>query len=298
MDGELATMPDAAAELVSVAASDDEAEPLLVLRPETGWAALDLREVWQYRDLLFTLAGRDIKVRYKQTSLGIAWVILQPLVAAGILSFVFGKIAKMPSDGLPYILFSYAGMQGWTLFSNVLNRSSSCLVGNAHLISKVYFPRLVLPLSTLPSILLDFAVAMGMMAVLLAIYHVVPGWGLLLLPVWMAILIMLAMGVGLWLAALMVSYRDVGYVLPVAMQLLMYASPVAYAASAVPAGKLRTIYFLNPLAGLLDAFRWSLLGKGSPQWMTLLAAGAGSAMIMVLGAVAFKRMERKFADVI
>ncbi len=283
--------------LSSTASQDSEEEPLLVIRPTSGLASLNLREVWPYRDLLLTLAERDIKVRYKQTSLGVIWVVLQPLLAAGIFSFVFGMVAKLPSDGLPYFLFAYAGMQGWTLFSNVLNRCSSCLVGNAHLISKVYFPRLILPLSSLASVLLDFGVAMGMMAVLMVVYQVVPGWGLLLLPVWMGILIALAMGIGLWLAALMVQYRDVGYVLPVAMQMLMYASPVAYSATAVPE-KYQTLYFLNPLAGLLDAFRWSLLGVGSPRWDALLVSAVASLAALAFGAFAFKKMERKFADTI
>jgi lipopolysaccharide transport system permease protein len=272
-------------------------EPLMVIRPTSGFAALQLHELFPFRDLLFALAARDIKIRYKQTSLGVIWVILQPLVAAGIFSFVFGKVAKMPSDGLPYLLFSFAGMQGWSLFNNVVNRTSSCLVGNGHLISKVYFPRLILPLSALPSILLDFTIAMAMLAVLMVIYHVVPGWGLLLLPVWMAILVFLATGIGLWLAALMVSYRDVGYILPVTMQMLMYASPVAYAASAVPE-QYRVLYFLNPLAGLLDAFRWSLLGVGAPMWGTLGISAGVSVVVLVVGAFMFKKMERKFADVI
>lgn len=277
--------------------TESVAVPPLVIRPTRGFAALNLGDIWHYRDLFWTLAGRDIKVRYKQTSLGVLWVVLQPLLAAGIFSFVFGKVAKMPSDGLPYLLFSFAGMQGWSLFNNVLNRTSTCLVGNGHLISKVYFPRLILPLSTLGSILLDFTIAMGMLAVLLVVYHVSPGWGLLLLPVWMLLLISLAMGIGLWLAALMVSYRDVGYILPVAMQMLMYASPVAYAASAVPQ-QYQTLYFLNPLAGLLDAFRWSLLGAGSPRWGVLAVSAAVSAIMLVIGAFMFKKMERRFADVI
>lgn len=274
-----------------------DAKPHLVIRPTSGLAALNLNEIWPYRDLLVTLAERDIKIRYKQTALGVIWVILQPLVAAGIFSFVFGSIANLPSDGVPYFLFAYAGMQGWTLFSNVLTRSSGCLVGNAHLVSKVYFPRFILPLSTLGAILLDFTVAMGMMAVLMIMYQVVPGWGLLLLPVWMGILISFAMGIGLWLAALMVQYRDVGYILPVAMQMLMYASPVAYASSAVPE-RYQSLFFLNPLAGILDAFRWSLLGVGTPRWDMLAVSAIVSVAVLFLGAFAFKKMERKFADTI
>jgi lipopolysaccharide transport system permease protein len=271
--------------------------PLLKIRPTTSWAAIDFREVWNFRDLAFALAGRDLKLRYKQTVLGVVWVVLQPLLAAGVFTFVFGKVAKMPSDGLPYFLFSYAGLLGWNLFFNTVTKTSACLVGNSHLISKVFFPRLVLPLSTVPSTLVDFAVAAAMMAVLMAIYHVAPGPGLMLLPVWMALLLLLSLGIGLVTAALAVSYRDVTYILPVVLQLLMYGSPIAYAASVVPA-RLRTYYNLNPLAPLLEGFRWSLLRRGelSPRFLAL--ATITSILLFVAGLYSFKRMEKKFADVI
>src|SRR5205085_9780917 len=155
-------------------------EPLLRIRPSRGWAAVNVRELWQFRDLLMSLAGRDLKLRYKQTALGVIWVILQPLMAAGIFSFVFGKVARLPSDGIPYLLFSFAGLLGWNLFANTLTKTSGCLTGNAQLISKVFFPRLILPLSTVPSVLVDFAVSAGMMAVLMAVYRVAPGWNLFL----------------------------------------------------------------------------------------------------------------------
>jgi lipopolysaccharide transport system permease protein len=274
-----------------------EPKPLLVIRPTSGWAALNLKEIWPYRDLLWTLASRDIKVRYKQTSLGVIWVVLQPLLAAGIFSFVFGKIANLPSDGLPYILFSYSGLQAWTLFATILNRTSGCLVGNDHLITKVYFPRLILPLSSLPSALLDFIIAMGMMAVLLIAFRVAPRWELLFLPVWMLILMVLATGTGLWLAALMVAYRDVRHMLPVGTQMLLYASPVAYAVSVVPEDY-RTLYYLNPLSAPLDAFRWSLLRSGYPPWWALVWSASLGALALVLGAIMFKRMERTFADIV
>ena len=271
--------------------------PTMTLRASSGWVALNLPEIWKFRDLLFSLAGRDLRLRYKQTALGVVWVVLQPLMAAGIFSFVFGKVARMPSDGLPYFLFSYAGLMGWNLFSATVTKVSGSLVGNAHLIAKVFFPRMVLPLSSLPSVLIDFGVAVAMMAVLLVVYGVAPGWGLALLPVWIVILLLLATGLGLCLASLMVSYRDVAYVLPVALQILLYASPIAYAVSAVPV-HLRVWYDLNPLAGLLEAMRWSILGHGTMNWPLLGYSAGISVAVMLLGLFSFKRMERQFADVI
>jgi lipopolysaccharide transport system permease protein len=286
---------------VSSTLAKPPAKPLLSLRPPRGWTAMNLAEVWRFRDLLVTLAGRDLKVRYKQTALGVIWVVLQPLLAAGVFSMVFGKIGNMPSDGIPYFLFSYAGMLGWNLFSNVLSRSSACLVGNANLISKVYFPRLVLPLSTVGSALVDYAVSIGMLAVLMVIYHVQPSWGLLMLPAWTAVLLLLSLGIGLFAAALTVSYRDVQYVLPVALNIFLFASPVAYsakyAASRLPP-QFQTAYFLNPLAPLMESYRCSILGTSpAPGWALWISIGISIAAFWI-GAVAFKQMERKFADVI
>jgi len=273
------------------------AKPYLTIKPTSGWQAINLRELWQFRDLLVTLAQRDVKLRYRQTALGALWVLLQPLMAAGIFSFVFGKVAKLPSDGLPYFVFSYAGLLGWNAFSSTLTKASGCLLQNANLVSKVYFPRLVLPLSVVFSTLIDFAVALGLMAVLMAVYHVVPTAALLLLPVWLALIVLLAVGVGLYAAALTVTYRDVQYVLPVVTQFLLYASPVAYAVSAVPA-HLRLVYFVNPLSGLLEAFRWSLLGTGHLDARIVAYSVAVTMLVFVGGALSFKKMERKFADVI
>jgi lipopolysaccharide transport system permease protein len=269
----------------------------MTLRASSGWVALNLGELWKFRDLIFTLASRDLRLRYKQTALGVIWVVLQPLMAAGIFSFVFGKVAQMPSDGLPYFLFSYAGLLGWNLFSASVTKVSGSLVGNAHLISKVFFPRLVLPLSTVPSVLVDFGVAAGMMTVLMFLYGIVPGWGLLLAPVLIAILLLFAMGIGLCAASLTVSYRDVAYVLPVVLQILLYASPVAYAVSAVPV-HLRYWYQWNPLSGLLEALRFSILGRGSLDWSLLGYAAVASLAVAALGLFSFKRMERRFADII
>lgn len=271
--------------------------PHLSIRPPGRWSPLALAEIWRYRDLFVTLAARDVKLRYRQTALGITWVILQPLLAAAIFTFVFGRVARMPSDGIPYMVFAYAGLLGWTAFNSTLTKSSACIVQNSQLVSKVFFPRMILPLSTVFSTLIDFAVALGVMAALMAWYGVAPGWGVLLLPVWLALLIALAVGLGLYTSALMVSYRDLQYAIPVMVQMLLYASPVAYAVSAVPAS-VRSYYFLNPLAGLLEAFRWSLLGHGQLQWQYVAYAAAVTAVTFVWGAYSFKRMEQRFADVI
>ncbi len=274
-----------------------ETAPLLIIQPESGWTAVNLPELWQFRDLLFTLAGRDLRLRYKQTALGIVWVVLQPLLAAGIFSFVFGRVARMPSDGLPYFVFSYAGLLGWNLFNGTLTKVSGSLVGNSHLISKVFFPRLILPLSAVPSVLVDFGVAAAMMIALLVLHGISISWNFLLLPVWIGLLLALATGIGLWSASLMVSYRDVGYVLPVALQLLLYASPVAYPASAVPLS-LQALYQCNPLVAVLEAFRWSLLGRGELNGWALGWAVALTGAVFLVGVFSFKRMERTFADVI
>ncbi len=277
-------------------------KPYLTIQPTAGWQAINLRELWQFRDLLTTLAQRDVKLRYRQTALGVVWVILQPLLAAGIFSFVFGKIANLPAPkGIPYLVFSYAGLLAWNAFNSTLGKASGCLLTNSNLVSKVYFPRLALPLSTVFSTLIDFGVALLMMIVLMVINHVVPTVAVLLLPVWLLLILMLAMGIGLYMSALMVSYRDVQYVLPVLTNFLLYASPVAYtlsyALTKIPPA-FQAFYFLNPMAGLLEGFRWSLLGHQP----LLIAPAIGGAVISILvfigGAFSFKKMERKFADVI
>lgn len=284
-------IPDAAA------AAGPKPVPALIIRPPSGWVAINFREVWLFRDLLWTLAGRDLKVRYKQTALGVVWVVLQPVIAAIIFAMVFGVIAKMPSEGGHYFLFAFTGLLGWNLFSNVLSRSSACLVGNVNLISKVFFPRLVLPLSTVGSALVDYAVSLGMLVIFMFVYRVAPGWRLLLLPVWTLVLLMLSLGIGLFAAALTVSYRDVQYVLPVAMNILMYASPVAYSATNVPKS-IGLYYNLNPLAGVMEAYRWSVLGRTAPQVWAVAYSCLFGVVILWIGAVAFKQMERQFADII
>ena len=271
--------------------------PLVRIRPPSRWTSLGIQEIVEFRDLLGSLTMRDIKLRYKQTLLGVAWVVLQPLLAAGIFTFVFGLIAKLPSDGVPYFLFSFAGMLGWNLFSNILTRAGACLVTNANLISKVFFPRLVLPFSCLGSSLVDFAVSAVMMGLLMLCYRVSPGRAILLLPLWLLLLSAAGLGVGLWTAALSVSYRDVQYVLPVFVQCLLLSSPIPYGASAVPK-KLLMFYYLNPLSAPLEACRWALLGTAPPPMKWLIYSASLSLAMLIFSLVAFKRMERKFADVI
>jgi lipopolysaccharide transport system permease protein len=267
--------------------------PMTRIRPVSGLQAGDLAQVWQFRDLLLAFAARDLKLRYRQTALGIAWVVLQPLIAAGIFSFVFGKIAKLDIS----FLSTYTGLLAWNAFSSTLTKASGCLVQNSGLISKVFFPRLVLPLSTLLATLVDFLVGLAVLAVLMVFYKTPPSFAILLMPLWLALILMLATGCGLYASALMVSYRDVQHMLPVIIPFLLYASPVAYPVSQVPL-RYRDWYDLNPLSGLLDAFRWSLLGGGMPEWR---AAGWGAAAALAAlagGIYAFKKMERSFADVI
>ena len=271
--------------------------PLVRIRSASGPAALDLTELWRFRDLLFVLAGRDIRVRYKQTLLGSTWVVLQPLLTAGIFSFVFGTVANLPSDGIPYFIFAYSGLLAWNAFNGTASKASGALVGNAHLVGKVYFPRLILPLSTMGSTLVDFAVSAALLAVLLPVYGIAFHAGLLLLPLWLALMLVLALGIGLMAGSLAVRYRDVGRVLGVFLGLLLFVSPVSYAASAVPE-RFRAVYSLNPLVGYIDTFRWSLLGTGSLDWRALAYSVLVSVVVLAAGLALFKRLERGFADVI
>lgn len=273
------------------------AAPQVKIRPPGPFSPLALGELWQYRDLFMALAVRDVKLRYKQTALGVIWVILQPLMGAIIFTLVFNKVAKLESGALPYIVFAYAGLLGWNAFNSTLTKASACVVQNSQLVSKVFFPRLILPLSTVLSTLIDFAVGMAVMVILMAWYGVVPGVGILLLPVLLGLLILLAVGLGLYTSALMVQYRDLQYAIPVLMQFLLYASPVGYAVSAVPE-KWRSLYFLNPITGLLETFRWSLLGHGGLNLGYLGYSAAVVVGLFIFGTFAFKRMERRFADVI
>jgi lipopolysaccharide transport system permease protein len=271
--------------------------PLVVIRPTHGWRSLDLREIWRFRDLLLMFAIRDLKLRYRQTALGVAWVVIQPLLGAGIFALVFGRVAKLPDAGMPYFLLAYAGLLGWNLFQGTLSRAGSSLVAHAHLVSKVFFPRVIVPLAAVCSAGIDTLIALLLLLILIPAYGVTLTPAFALVPLWLLLLQILALGLGLYAAALSVSYRDVTHIMPVVVQFLLYASPVGYRASHVP-DTFRTLYLLNPLAGLLEALRWSLLGGAPPRWANVGYAALVSCAVLVAGAFAFRRMERKLAEVI
>jgi len=268
-----------------------------IIEPRKGWAPVDLKKIWNYRELLYFLTKRDIKVRYKQTVLGGLWAIIQPLFTMIVFTLLFGRLAKMPSDGIPYPVFVYAGLLPWTYFSNALSASGNSLVGSANLITKVYFPRLIVPASASLAGLLDFFVAMLVLGVLMIYYQFVPGFGVLLFPVLVGLTFLCAVGAGLWLSALNVQYRDIRYVIPFLVQLWMFVSPVIYPVSMIEQ-KYQWLLALNPMGGVIKAYRASLLGHLPIDWFLL---GISSVIIIVLfisGLFYFKRMERTFADVV
>jgi lipopolysaccharide transport system permease protein len=268
------------------------------LRPTRGWVSIDLGEIIAFRDLLAEFARRDIKLRYRQTVLGVAWVVLQPLLAAAMLTFAFSVVAGVKTTGTPPFLLTYAGLIAWNIFGWTLGKTSVSMVGNAYLISKVYFPRLILPLSGTISTLLDVAISLAVFGVLLITYGVGVGWPILMLPVWMGLLLCFALGAGLIAAALTVEYRDVQHILPVLIPFALYASPVAYEMSQIPEGYRSLVYLLNPLAPLITGCRWSLLGRPPAPAAYVLWSAAVSVALFVAGAAIFRRTERKLADVI
>lgn len=282
----------------TAAASSSPHRPHLTIRPASGWAALDLRELFQFRDLLLVLAARDVRLRYRQTVLGVLWVVLQPLIAALIFTFVFDHMAKMSSGGVPYFLFAFAGQLAFGAFASTLTKASGSLVGNAQLVSKVFFPRLILPLSTVFSTFVDFAVGFGLLTVFMAFFRTAPGWGIITMPLWLFLIVLMSVGLGLMAGALMVTYRDVAYILPVILNFLLFASPVGWMLSRIPEGYRTAYLLLNPLASLIAAFRWSVFGKGDVPWGFVAYAAAAALALFIAGALAFSARERGFADVI
>jgi lipopolysaccharide transport system permease protein len=270
--------------------------PHVKIRPSSRWQAINFREIWNFRDLIHILAGRDVKLRYRQTALGVIWVVMQPLLGATIFAFLSGVIAKTPTDG-PRFPFTFASFLAWTAFSQTLLRVSSCLVSNANLVSKVYFPRLVLPISVVLSVLLDFVVGLPLLALFMVIWKVWPGAALLTMPIWLLLMLMMALGVGLIAAGLTVQYRDVAFVLPVLIQFLLFVSPIWYPRSAMP-DKYQLLYTANPLSGLIDGFRWSVLGQGHVSPGAVVYSAIFAVAMLLIGAYAFRSMERRFADVI
>ncbi|HXP34758.1 MAG TPA: ABC transporter permease [Chthoniobacterales bacterium] len=282
----------------SVVMQPSAAKPTLRIRPTKGWAALNLRELWNYRDLLWILVERNIKVIYKQTALGMTWVALQPLIAAITLAVVFGRIAKLPSDGVPYLLFVFCGMTGWRYFSETAQRSNSSLVNNAQLVSKVYFPRMLIPLSHTFSALVDFALMLVMLFVFMAVYRVPPTLRLAAIPVFLFLTAMTATGVSLWFSALSVKYRDCTYALPFFLQIWMLASPIVYPTSEIASPLKQTLFALNPVVGLVEGFRWSVLGRSALNPSIFWVTVGMSFLALISGAFFFRRVERDFADII
>src|SRR5215467_15733906 len=281
---------------MAVIAETTSAPPLVVLEASRGWRALDLRELWRYRELVFFLALRDVKVRYKQTALGIAWVLLQPLLAMSIFSVVFGS-RGLTTDGVPYPLWVISALVPWFYFANATAGASGSVVGNTQLISKVYFPRLAIPLAAVLANLVDLAIGLLLLLVLLPIFGVAPGWELLAVPFLVVLLVMAALGVSVWLSALDVQYRDVRYAVPFLMQVWLFATPVIYATNDVP-DRWRLILALNPMTGVIEAFRWALLQTGDPPIQQLATSLLIVAVLLATGLLYFRRMERTFADVI
>lgn len=263
----------------------------------TGWAMLNFRELWAYRDLFGILAGRDIRLRYKQTALGVIWVVLQPILASGIFAIIFGLLGNLPSGNVPYFVFTFAGLLPWNLFSQSLSRAGGSLVNSREMISKVYFPRMILPISSSLAVLVDFFVSLAMMLIMLLLYQLPFTTRLLWLPILILVNLFFAIGISFWISAFSVYYRDFVYALPFLIQVWMYASPVAYSSTLVPERWL-WLYSLNPMVGVIEGFRWALLDQGEFPAISLLIGFIVGFITLLLGAFIFRRIERSFADVI
>ncbi len=271
--------------------------PVTIIKPKRGWISLDLRELWEYRELLFFLSWRDIKVRYTQTALGIAWAILQPVFTMVIFSVFLGRLAKIPSENIPYPIFSFAALVPWQFFANGLSASADSLVASANLLKKVYFPRLVIPISAVLSGALDFAIAFVVLLGMMLAYGIVPTWNVLWLPLLILLALVTSLGVGLWLTAMNVQFRDVRYAIPFLVQAWMYASPIVYP-STILSEPWRTVYGINPMVGVVEGFRWALLGTDTAPGPMVLVSSLVAIALLFSGAYYFRRMEKSFADVV
>ena len=268
------------------------------IRPANGLAALNLRDLWTYRELIYFMIWRDLKVRYKQTLLGAAWAVIQPLMTMLVFNFLFNNVAKLPTDGIPYPIFSFTALLPWGLFTTALNNASRSLTSNTNMITKVYFPKLILPMASVLAGLVDFAIAFVILIGMMTYFHFTPSWtALWAVPVFLLLSIITALGVALWLAAINVQYRDVGYALPFITQFWMFITPVAYS-SKVISEKWQVIYALNPMAGVVNGFRWALLGSGNPPDMLVAISTVIALIVLVTGLIYFRNMERTFADTI
>jgi lipopolysaccharide transport system permease protein len=282
---------------MELAAEISSLKPTFVIRSRKGLFQLDLAAVWQYRELLFFLVWRDVKVRYKQSAVGVGWTILQPVITMLIFTLIFSRIAKFPSDGIPYPIFVFSALIPWTYFAQALTRSSNSVVASSQLVTKIYFPRLLIPLSAAIAPLVDLFFTFLVLVALMFWYGMTPTSGLLALPLFLGLAVATVLAVGLWSAALNVRYRDVGYIIPFLIQIGMYLSPIFYPVSMIPE-KWRALYSLNPLAGVIEGFRWALLGKERPD-LAVMAVSTTVVLVLLFGGIVyFKRMERIFADVI
>jgi lipopolysaccharide transport system permease protein len=271
--------------------------PVIVVKPSRGWVSLKLNELWHYRELLYFLTWRDIKVRYKQTVLGAAWAIIQPFFTMVVFSLFFGKLAKVPSDGIPYPIFAYAALVPWTFFANGLSQSSNSLVDNANMLKKVYFPRLVVPLSSVISGVVDFILAFTVLLGMMLFYGIYPTINVLWLPFLLLLTLATSLGVGLWLSAMNVQFRDVRYTVPFLTQFWLFATPIAYPSSLL-SEPWRTLYGINPMVGVVEGFRWALLGTDTAPGPIILVSSLVGLALLVSGCFFFRRMEKTFADVV
>jgi lipopolysaccharide transport system permease protein len=272
-------------------------EPTVLIQPSRGLFNLGLTAVWEFRELLYFLVWRDVKVRYKQTIIGGAWAILQPLLTMAIFTVIFGHFAKMPSDGLPYSIFTFTALLPWNYFSQAISRSASSLVGDSNLVRKVYFPRLLIPLAAVTAPLIDFLVSFLVLLVMMVWFGIALRWTVLAFPFFLLLAVMTALAVGLWLSPLNVRYRDIGHTIPFLTQFWLFASPVAYPLSLVPE-KWRLLYGLNPMTGVIEGFRWALLGKEAPAFGVIAVSAVMVLVLLASGIVFFKRTERTLADVV
>lgn len=287
-------MPDT---LTTAPAAEVRTAPVLRIQPSKGWVSLKLRELWEYRELVYFLIWRDVKVRYKQTVLGAAWAIIQPVFTMIVFSVFFGRLAKMPSDGIPYPIFSFAALVPWNFFAQGLSQSSDSLVGSANLIRKVYFPRLAIPIASVAGGAVDFCIAFGVLILMMFYYGLTPTANILWLPCFLLLALATSLGVGLWLSAMNVQFRDVKYTVPFIVQFWLFSTPVAYPSSLLQE-PWRTLYGINPMVGVVEGFRWALLGVNtSPGPMVAVSAGA-AIFLLLTGAYFFRRMEKSFADVV
>ncbi len=273
-----------------------EAMPMIHIQPSKGWVSLNLRDLWEYRELLYFLVWRDVKVRYKQTVLGAAWAIIQPFFTMVVFSLFFGRLANVPSDGIPYPIFSYAALVPWTFFANGLNQATTGLVSQANLIKKVYFPRLSIPIARILAGLVDFVLAFIVLILMMFLYGIAPTSNIIWLPYFLLLALVTSLGVGLWLSAMNVRFRDVGYTVPFITQIWMFATPIAYPSSLL-SEPWRTLYGINPMAGVVEGFRWALLGTTAPGPIIIVSSFVALALL-VSGAYYFRRVEKAFADVV